>query len=232
MDCYFWIRTNIKNCSDLHFCQASHAEGQFTTDCCISWFTTYRSNSEVLEQGFHWLIGRFWLILALWAEPFSVHSEPYRRIQLYNATYRSLTTLAVVQLIICWKTTVLSFCQGESSTGCMWNYKMSVGRLCSCLHKTELKRTELLFSSCGWCFLSFRSRKSRAPINCKIRKKKKKECAGNETDWLGWSGSILRSWEALELTGEQCCAHSDHACCSPALTEVRENVISSVASGL
>lgn len=176
MDCYFWIRTNIKNCSDLHFCQTSHAEGQFTTDCCISWFTTYRSNSEVLEQGFHWLIGRFWLILALWAEPFSVHSEPYRRIQLYNATYRSLTTLAVVQLIICWKTTVLSFCQGESSTGCMWNYKMSVGRLCSCLHKTELKRTELLFSSCGWCFLSFRSRKSRAPINCKIRKKKKRVC--------------------------------------------------------
>lgn len=154
MDCYFWIRISIRNWSDLHFHQAFHSEGQFTTDCYISWFTTYRSNSEILEQGFHWLIGRFWLVLTLWAESYSACSESYRRIQLYSSTYRSLTALAVVQHIICSKTTLLSFCQRENNTGYMWNYKMSVSRLCSCLHKTELRRTEFLFSSCGCCHFS------------------------------------------------------------------------------
>ena len=110
MDCYSWIRTSIRSCSDVHFCQASHPERLFI-DCCISWFTSFRPNTDFLEKGFCWLSRRFWPILTLWAGPFTAHSEHYRRTHPYDSTNRLFvqhlhTALAVVQNVSCLRPTV------------------------------------------------------------------------------------------------------------------------------
>lgn len=79
--------------------------------CCISWFSSFRPNTEFSEQRFYWLLGRFWLILTLWARPFTAHLEHYRRIHPYDSTYRSFvhplrTALAAVQYVSCLRPTV------------------------------------------------------------------------------------------------------------------------------